>query len=138
MMRSIFSIMLILLAGCGTNPDKPYSDTPTSGKAQMAADETLLPLVKAQVDTFHGLYRYANINMFYRSEDDIFNLLLSDSAKVIVATRKLNNKEEAYFKSRNLIPVTTKVAIDALAIIVNKNNPHYVHSISHLYTENNG
>ena len=65
MMRFQFFILLILLAGCGTNPDKPYSDTPTSGKVQMAADETLLPLIKAQVDTFHGLYRYAKINMIY-------------------------------------------------------------------------
>ncbi len=104
----------------------------------MAADETLLPLIKAQVDTFHGLYRYAKINMIYKSEDDIFNLLLADSAKVIVATRKLNSKEEAYFKSRNLIPVTTKVAIDAMAIIVNKSNPDSLFTLKQLRQILNG
>lgn len=113
---------LILLNACGTNPDKPYSDTPTSGKVNVAVDETLVPLAGAQLDTFHGLYRYAKITSYIKPENEIFNYLLNDSVKVIMSTRKLNKSEEDFFKAKHLIPVTTKVAIDALAIIVNKNN----------------
>jgi len=40
-----------------------------------------------------------------------------------MATRKLSPQEESVFKSKNLIPVTTRVAIDALALIVNRKNP---------------
>ncbi|MBL7922744.1 MAG: substrate-binding domain-containing protein [Bacteroidia bacterium] len=111
-----------LLASCGTDFNKPYSDTPTSGKVNIAGDETLEPLLDATADTFMGLYRYATLNVGYKSESACFRDLLNDSVKVILATRKLNQEEEKVFQSRNLIPVTTKVAIDALALIVNREN----------------
>ena len=114
--------LIFLLVSCGYNADQPYSDTPTSGKVNIAADETLVSLAKAQIDTFHGLYHYASINVNYKSESELFKALIVDSAKVIMATRKLNMEEVNYFKSRNLIPNVTKIAIDALAIIINKNN----------------
>src|SRR5947207_5616994 len=112
----------ILFFSCNTNPNAPYNDTPTSGKVKIAADETLSPLVQAELDTFHGLYRYATINMHYEHEIELFRDLLNDSVKVIVASRKLRADEEEVFKSRHLIPVTTKVAIDALALIINQEN----------------
>jgi phosphate transport system substrate-binding protein len=131
-------LLLVVLASCGTNPDQPYSDTPTSGKVNAAADESLVPLAGAQLDTFHSLYRYAKINMVYKPEDDIFRMLVDDSVKVIMATRKLNDKENAYFKSRNLIPVTTKVAFDAVAVIVNRSNPDSLFSIDQIKKILNG
>ena len=113
----------IVLSACGTDFKKPYSDTTTSGNVTLASDETLQPFTDAEKDTFMGLYRYSNIRMKYQSEADCFSDLIKDSAKVILATRKLNVQEEAYFKSRNLFPITTKIAIDALALVVNKDNP---------------
>ena len=112
----------ILIFSCNNNPNAPYNDTPTSGKVNIAADETLRPLVGAELDTFHGLYRYAFINMNYKHETALFNDLLNDSVKVIVASRRLRSDEEAVFKQHQLIPVTTKVAVDALALIINKKN----------------
>ena len=133
-MKNILSFFLIssLIISCGYNPDKPYNDTPTSGKVNIAADETLLPLARAQLDTFHGLYRYATISIKYKSESDLFKLLVNDSVKVIMSARKLNLEEESYFKSRHLVPNVTKVAIDAIAVIINKGNPDSLLSISQL------
>ena len=120
-------LILLLSAGlvvsCGTDFNKPYSDTPTSGKVNIAGDETLQPLLDANKNAFMGLYRYATINTSVKPEAACFTDLLNDSVKVIMATRKLNAAEEQVFKSKNLIPVTTRVAIDALAIIVNRDNP---------------
>lgn len=113
----------ILLAACGTDFNKPYSDTPTSGNVKVGGDETLQPLLDANKDAFMGLYRYANIKVSIRPEAASFTDLLNDSVKVIMTTRKLNETEEKVFKSKNLFPVTTRVAIDALAIIVNRENP---------------
>lgn len=124
--------ILFFYASCGYDANKPYNDTPTSGKVNIAADETLLPLAKAQIDTFHGLYRYASINMSYLSESALFKSLIDDSVKVIMAARKLNNSEEAYFKSRNLVPATIKVAIDAIALVINKNNNDSLLNVSQL------
>ena len=42
---------------------------------------------------------------------------------MIIAGRDLNQKEKDFFKSQKLSPVSTKIAIDALAFITNKDNP---------------
>lgn len=122
----------VLFFSCNTNPNAPYNDTPTSGKVKIAADETLSLLVQSELDTFHGLYRYATINTHYANETELFRDFVNDSVKVIVASRRLSADEEAVFKSRHLIPVTTKVAIDALALIINKENKDSLMKISQL------
>lgn len=125
-------LLTFLFFSCNTNPNAPYNDTPTSGKVNIAADETLRPLVDAELDTFHGLYRYAFINMRYKHETELFKDLLNDSVKVIVASRKLKPDEQDVFKSRQLVPVTTKIAVDALALIINRENKDSLLKISQL------
>lgn len=123
MKKIIISLLLVTsIFSCGTDVNKPYNDTPTSGKVNIAGDETLEPLLDAASDTFMGLYKYATLKISYKSESACFNDLLNDSVKVILSTRKLKPAEEAVFKSKKLIPVTTRVAIDAIALIVNKEN----------------
>lgn len=124
MKKQLYTLVFVsLLCGCGTDFKKPYSDTPTSGIVTIGGDETLHPLLDAGKNTFMGLYRYATINAGSKPESACFRDLLNDSVKVIMATRKLTEAENKLFQSRNLIPVTTRVAIDALAIIVNPENP---------------
>jgi phosphate transport system substrate-binding protein len=122
MRQLLLSVTLLLFISCGTDFKKPYSDTPTSGIVSISSDETLQPLIDSEKDTFMGLYQYAKLNITHTSEANCFANLINDSAKVIIVSRKLNDKENNYFKSRNLIPVTTKIALDAIAIIVNKKN----------------
>ena len=117
---------------CTTDYTKPYSDTPTTGTVSIFADETLKPFVDAEKDTFIGLYRYATLKVNFSSESDCFKALLQDSAKVIFTSRKLRANEESVFKSKQLIPITTKVAMDALALIINKDNPDSIIKISQL------
>lgn len=119
---SLVVLLLLLVSSCSQDPNKPYSDTTTSGKVNIAGDESLKLLSDAQKDTFMGLYRYATLNLKHLPENECFKALLSDSAKVIIATRKLRPDEEAVFKARNLYPVTTRIAYDAIALIVNEKN----------------
>ncbi|MFN6093050.1 MAG: substrate-binding domain-containing protein, partial [Bacteroidota bacterium] len=138
-MKKIFFLLpLLFLVSCGTDFKKPYSDTPTSGIVKISSDETLQPLIDSEKDTFMGLYQYAKLNVKHSAEANCFNDFINDSAKVIIVTRKLNDKENTYFKSRNLIPVTTKIALDAIAIIVNKSNPDSLLSIKQLTSILNG
>ncbi|MFM7015625.1 MAG: PstS family phosphate ABC transporter substrate-binding protein [Bacteroidota bacterium] len=123
MNKSFFYLALLLATSCGTDFKKPYSDTPTSGIVKITSDETFQPLIDSEKDTFMGLYKYAQVNISHKSEADCFKDLINDSAKTIVVSRQLNEKEKFYFHSRNLIPITTKIALDAIAIVVNKDNP---------------
>ncbi len=132
------TLLFLIVTSCGTDMDKPYSDTPTSGKVSVAADESMISMAGAQLDTFHSLYKYAKINMQYLAEDDLFRSLINDSVKVIMATRRLNSKEEAYFKSKNLMPATIKVAYDAIAVIVHPDNPDSLFTLNQIKSILNG
>ena len=58
--------------------------------------------------------------------------LLNDSVKVIVTNRKLTSDQEKYLNSKKCFPKTTKIAIDAVAIIVNNENNDSLLTINQL------
>jgi phosphate transport system substrate-binding protein len=125
-----FSLQLAVSAGflflsaCSQGPNKPkFTDTPTSGEITIVCDESYQPLISAETDTFLGIYHYAKVNVKYLPEGEAFKELVSnDSIRLIVAARALNESEKDYFKSRRLIPRLTKVAIDAVALVINNDN----------------
>lgn len=119
------NVLLLLLAFISCNRgDKPrLTDTPTSGEISIVVDESYQPLFMAQLDTFMGLYKYARVNATFAQESEVFKQLLSnDSIRIAVTSRELRTDEEEVFKSRNLFPRTTKVAVDAVALVVNRQN----------------
>lgn len=89
----------------------------------MAVDEGYKPLMEGILDTFHALYPRAHITPVYTSEAEAFDLLLKDSVRCIVSARELNPAEMAYFKKIPLTARNIKIGYDALAIVVNNQNP---------------
>ncbi|MBR7948774.1 substrate-binding domain-containing protein [Microvirga sp. STR05] len=117
---------VLLLAGCNQNPGAntgPNDDTPTSGRIQISVDETFAPILKSQVDTFQKLYTYAHVEAAYKAEDYVANDLMTGKVRAIVIARQLTAAEKAKLESQKLIPRTTKIATDGLAIIVHPSNP---------------
>lgn len=114
---------IMIFVSCNNNNKPKFTDTPTSGEISIAVDESYQPLFSAQLDTFMGLYTYARVHAKFLPETEVFKqLLTNDSIRVIVANRELRQDEMEVFKSRNLFPRTTKVAIDAVALVVNTQN----------------
>lgn len=98
----------------------------------MAVDETFMPIVQAQLDVFHSVYRYAHIEPIALPESEAFKLLYDDSVKLILASRKLSDKEVEYFNQKKIFPKQVKIAIDAIAMIVNRQNPDSVYTVDEL------
>ena len=121
-----FSALIIILIGltaCNNNPvGKDYTDTPTSGKVSISVDESYALLFDTQIYTFEALYPNAKVIAKFKPEQEALIDLLNDSSKVAVLNRTLTDEEKAKFKSANIYPVTTKIAEDAVALVVNKNN----------------
>jgi len=110
---------LLLLAGCNQNRSNgPDDDTPTSGRVRVSVDETFAPILKSQVDTFQKLYTSAHIEAAYKAEDYVTEDLMSDKARTVVLARQLTEAERAKLESQRLIPHTTKIATDGLAIVL--------------------
>ncbi len=58
-----------------------------------------------------------------RTEADIVNAFMKDSVSLMVVSRKLTQDEESQLNARQIFPKTTKIAYDAVALIINKENP---------------
>lgn len=128
---AILATTTALFTACGPAV-KPNPDTLTTGKISISVDENYQYLGEEMVGTFVALNRDAKITASYKSEYDAFNDLLKDSARVIMVNRELNAYEKAYFDSLQITPKTTKIAFDAVAFIVNKNNPDTNLTVGHL------
>jgi len=89
----------------------------------MCADDSYEPTVDAEAQVFQSLYDKTKINIKYEPEDSLFNDLMHDSTGIIVAGRQLTKQEETYLKDKHLFPEQVKIATDAIAIIVNNDNP---------------
>jgi phosphate transport system substrate-binding protein len=116
----VFFFFLIL--SCGGS-GKQTTDTPTSGKIKVGVDDSYRLLVEAETYAFEAMYKYTTIDTIFRTEADVINDFMNDSVPLIIVNRKLSEKQVAYLKERQYIPKTTKIAIDAVALIVNNENP---------------
>ena len=131
------ALFLILLCSvflfCACNERKiTRFDTETSGEAVIGSDECLAPIVKEELDVFMGLNPEANITPIYTGESELFNLLLSDSIRLIVAARDLTDNEKERIRAMKLVPRTQMIAKDGIALIINRKNTDSLISVSQL------
>lgn len=125
-----FISALLLLASCSPSPKITRTDTPKSGIAEIAVDESFAPIIQEQIDVFEATYPDATIFPTYTSENEAFDLFMKDSLRVIIATRELTKNEEQIIKDRKRTPRSQKLAVDGVALIVNKANIDTLISVS--------
>ncbi len=118
---------LFLVAGaCNRNPDAntgPDDDTSTTGRINISVDETFAPILKSHIDTFQQLYMYAHVTAAYKPEEYVAQDILTDKVRAVVLARQLNAAEKESLEKQLLIPRTTHIATDGLAIILHPSNP---------------
>ncbi len=121
----LFFVLLTCISGCSSDSVKheKYTDTPTSGEILIVADESYQPLIQVQIDTFMEIYKYAKINVRYLPESELFNELMNnDTVRLAISARELTADEKTFFDNRKIIPRTLKIAEDAVALVVNREN----------------
>ena len=116
-------LLLLLMSSCGGAANQKNTDTPTGGKIKVGVDDSYQLLLEAETYAFEAMYKYASIDTVFRTEADVINDLMNDSVPLIIVNRKLTDKQVEYLRERQYIPKTTKIAIDAVALIVNNDNP---------------
>ena len=120
-------LLAIVLFSCG-NRDKKGNplDTPTTGTISIAVDESLRPLMEAEVQGFEGIYKDAHIKTTYTSEKQSIEDLLKDSVRLAVVTRKLYPFEKQTLDSAHISGAQVVVAREGIALIVHNENPDSV------------
>ncbi|MCE9540853.1 MAG: substrate-binding domain-containing protein, partial [Bacteroidetes bacterium] len=113
--------IVIFISSCSQGKPEP-TDTPTSGEVNIVVDESFQQLFDTQIYTFESLYRNAKVNAMYLPENEAIERLINDSCKVVVMCRDLTNSERKAFEKANIFPISTKIAEDAIAFVVNNEN----------------
>lgn len=115
-------LLVLFLAGCGGDPMK-LRDTPTRGTIKMAIDDSYRLFMDSEIYTFESIYKYSKIDTLYGTEAEVFQDFMNDSVPLIVVNRKLTDRENEILTSGQIVPKTTLLAYDAVALIVNNDNP---------------
>ncbi|MFY9310386.1 MAG: substrate-binding domain-containing protein [Bacteroidia bacterium] len=133
----ICSVFVGSLVNCSSGPHEA-TDTPTSGEVNIVVDESFSQLFDTQIYTFHALYKNATVKALYLPEKDALQRLIDDSCKVVVMCRDLTATERQKFEKANIFPISTKIAEDAIAIIVNNENTDTVMTVDRVKSILNG
>lgn len=138
-MRKVYHILIAMLCAifwtaCNTGPTDPSQiETAVSGKVYISVDESFKPIIKAQTETFMGLYEYATVVPSYTSEADAMaRMFASDSVRMAVVSRDLTLAEKQQFEKMKIVPRVFKFAIDAVALITNPNSIDSLITLSEL------
>jgi phosphate transport system substrate-binding protein len=119
----LITLMCTFLFGCHQRA-RTDVDTPESGTIHISVDESFKPVIDSEIQVFEALYPKAKIIADYKPEAECFEDLKKDSTRMIIVTRGLTPQEEKSYKERlTYSPTWSKVANDAIAVIVNKNSP---------------
>jgi phosphate transport system substrate-binding protein len=115
---AVFFIIVFLVFIACKQSDKE-EETIIKGKATLFVDESIFPIVEDQQAVFETQYD-ATLTVVNKSEAEIINLLLNDTAKIAVIPRKLSPSELKSFTIKKINPKETIFAKDAIVFITNK------------------
>ncbi|MGO4289943.1 substrate-binding domain-containing protein [Chitinophaga sp. RAB17] len=137
-MNAVYLAAITVMAACGPNPNAKKLDTATEGTIRISVDETYKPLIDSEIKVFESLYPKAHIIPTYKPEAECFKDLLNDSARLVIVTRDFNQQERDYFKQIKITPNSLLLAWDALALVVNKENPDSILNMEQVRSIMNG
>lgn len=130
--KLMMTLLWIFFIGCHENV-RTDLDTPQKGTIHISVDESFEPVIDSEIEVFEALNPQAKIIADYKPEAECFKDLIKDSTRMIIVTRGLTPKEEQYYKdSLSYSPIWTKIANDAIAVIVNKDAPDSVFLMSEI------
>ncbi len=116
---AIISILIFTLTACGPKPKNTYS----SGLATVICDESFENVLSQEIEMFEYHYPKANIIPYYMDERAAIDSLMELKTQLIIIPHELSKAHEAQLKLKNRRLYQQRLAVDAIAIIVNKNNP---------------
>lgn len=107
-----------LLVSC----QKKQDTTSSSGIATIACESGFENILSQEIDVFEYLYPNSSIIPYYVDEHAVIDSLLNLNVKLAVTTRTLTKEETEYLTAHKRRPRTFKIAVDAMALIVNPRN----------------
>lgn len=103
--------------------EAPKGNSSTSGTVVMACDASFENVMQQEIEVFEYVYPNASVLPYYTDEKACVDSLLFGSARLAVISHELDREQIAYLKGKKHFAKTKKIAVDAVAVIVNQENP---------------
>lgn len=113
---------LAVAAMCITSCHGDPTNTSTKGIAKIYCDESFRNILDQEVEIFEYSYPEANIMPVYANENAAFDSLMHKGCDLIIVSRDLTDQQRDILKKQGRAYRSRKIAVDAVAIIVNKEN----------------
>ena len=111
--------LVMLLVSCG---DQRPKSTSTRGIAKIMCDESFQSVLEQEIAVFEYQYPEASIMPEYINEHDALDSLMHNNVDLIIISRDLTPEQRKSLKRLGRGYRSRKIAVDAIAIIVNKQN----------------
>ncbi|MEJ7693159.1 substrate-binding domain-containing protein [Daejeonella sp.] len=112
-----FLVVTLFAALVSCQQNKTEVQTYTSGREKILVDESLVPIIEDQAYVFESAYPDARLQLIAKSENELINSFLDDSAQVAILSRDLSAAERKHFDSKNIKTRVNRFAIDGIALI---------------------
>jgi phosphate transport system substrate-binding protein len=118
-------LLFILLTGCihGTESTPKFPKTPQITTIENLGSDTMVNLALAWAEKYNGLYPNIEVSVTGGGSGTGIAALVNDTIDIANASREIKPEEIKQAMDNGVKPVEFVVARDAIAVIVNPNNP---------------
>ena len=133
-MWKLFIPLLVVFSACSNQPSaNKQKDAAADTTLMISIDESFEPVMREELKVFESSYPQTNVVAQYKPEAECLRDLEKDSTKIVIISRELSREETAYFdKKIQYKPGFAQLADDAVAVVINKNNPDSVFTLNDL------
>ena len=117
-----FKMMVLIIFGC-LMLNLILSCNPKANTINTAGSTTALPIVQAAAEVYMNIYPGTNISVRGGGSGLGIKSIIMESIDIGTASRKVNERENELIRKKQNELIETAIAIDAITIIVHKDNP---------------
>jgi len=121
--RIFLSLLAILLTACGNGSGQSSSQPQTTAYIQNKGSDTIVNLALAWAETYQGEHTDVSISVTGGGSGTGIAALINKTVDIANASRQIKQEELDQAKNNGVDPVEFVVAKDAIAVIVNLENP---------------
>ncbi len=133
-MLIVLLVGVLLFGGCKNQRANNKEQKSTDNKTlHISVDESFEPVISEQIKVFESAYPDVKVIAEYKPEAECIRDLEKDSTKIVIISRELTRDETKFFDAKIAFkPQFDQVAKDAVAVIINVNNPDSVFTVNEL------
>ena len=121
--RLILLVSLLFLTACGGSSGQPSSPTQASAYIQNKGSDTMVNLALAWAERYQGEHPDVSLSVTGGGSGTGIAALVNGTVDIANASRAMKSEEKQQAEANGITPVEFTVARDAIAVIVNPENP---------------